>query len=173
MYMWLQALLRKILRILPARLYAKAIGVRFGKGCFFATKNWSSEPYLIEVGNYVQITQGVTIHTHGGAHCARRVHPKFDFFGKVRICDWVYVGSNAQIMPGVTIGEGCLIAAGSIVTKSIPPNKVVAGNPARIICSIDEFIENNQKYNLDSAGLSYHQKRALLLNMPECKFVTK
>lgn len=171
--MCLQALLRKILRILPARLYAKAIGVRFGKGCFFATKNWSSEPYLIEVGNYVQITQGVTIHTHGGAHSARRKYPEFDVFGKVIIQDWAYIGCNSQILPGVTIGENALVAAGSIVTKSVPPNTVVAGNPARIICGVDDFIQKNMQYNVNSRCLSYAEKRALLLRQPDCMFVKK
>ena len=86
--------------------YAKFIGVKFGENCFFATKNWSSEPYLIEVGNNVQITNGVSIHTHGGGHVARFLIPNFDTFGKVVIKDGAYVGAYSQIMPGVTIGEG-------------------------------------------------------------------
>ena len=48
-------------------------------------------------------------------------------------------------MPGVTVGDNVLIAAGSIVTKSIPSNVVVAGNPARFICSIEDYIERNKK----------------------------
>jgi acetyltransferase-like isoleucine patch superfamily enzyme len=43
------------------------------------------------------------------------------------------IGSNATILCGITIGEGALIGAGSVVTKDVPPNAVVAGNPARVI----------------------------------------
>ena len=76
----------------------------------------------------------------------RRWYPKFDTFGKVGIGDYVYIGNDAKIMPGVIIGDNVLIAAGSIVTKSIPSNVVVAGNPARYICSIEDYIELNNKY---------------------------
>jgi acetyltransferase-like isoleucine patch superfamily enzyme len=43
------------------------------------------------------------------------------------------IGSNATILCGITIGEGALIGAGSVVTKDVPPNAVVAGNPARVL----------------------------------------
>lgn len=129
----LRNLVLKFFCFLPAKVYARLCGVKYGKNCFFATKNWSSEPYLIEIGNNVQITNGVSIHTHGGGHVARKVYPNYDLFGKVVIKDWAYIGAFSQIMPGVTIGEGSLVAAGSIVTKSVPDGVVVAGNPARYI----------------------------------------
>ena len=59
--------------------------------------------------------------------------PDFDVFGKVQIEDWAYIGAYSQIMPGVTIGEGAIVAAGSVVTKSVPPRTVVGGNPAHLI----------------------------------------
>jgi galactoside O-acetyltransferase len=54
----------------------------------------------------------------------------------VRICDKAWVGLNVIIMKGVEIGEGAVVAAGSVVTKSVPPWTVVAGNPAREIREI-------------------------------------
>jgi acetyltransferase-like isoleucine patch superfamily enzyme len=51
----------------------------------------------------------------------------------VKIADNVWIGMNAVILKGVTIGENCVVAAGSVVTKSVPPNTVVAGNPAIIV----------------------------------------
>lgn len=153
--------------------YAKFIGVKFGENCFFATKNWSSEPYLIEIGNNVQITRDVTIHTHGGGHVARMKYPNFDTFGKVVIKDWAYIGAYSQIMPGVTIGEGSLVAAGSIVTKSVPDGVVVAGNPARFVCTVDDYIERNKKHNTDTKGLSAEEKKKVLLSMDESKFIKK
>ena len=62
-------------------------------------------------------------------------------------------------MPGVSVGDNVLIVAGIVVTKSIPENVDVGGNPARIICASDEYITNNLKYNFDSKGLSAKQKK--------------
>ena len=76
-------------------------------------------------------------------------------------------------MPGVTIGDNVLIAAGSVVTKSVPSNVVVGGNPARIISSIDEYLEHNLKYNLDSKSLTPSEKKELLLSTDDEKFIRK
>ncbi len=107
--------------------YARHIGVKIGENCFISTRHWSSEPYLIDIGNNVQITQDVAFLTHGGAHIVRRDIPQFDVFGKIKVCDWAYIGMRSIIMPGVTIGEGAFIASGSIVTKSIPSNELWGG----------------------------------------------
>ena len=113
--------------------YARHIGVKIGKNCFISTREWSSEPYLITIGNNVQITRNVSIHTHGGGNAIRKQYPDFDVFGKVVIEDWAYIGAYSQIMPGVTVGEGAIVAAGSIVTNSVAPHTVFGGNPARLI----------------------------------------
>lgn len=144
-----------------------------GEHNFIASRFWSSEPYLITVGRNCQITSGVKVFTHGGGGAVRKVIPRFDAFGKVTIGDYVYIGSNSLIMPGVTIGDNVLIAAGSVVTKSIPSNVVVGGNPARIVCTIEEYIERNLPYNLDSKGLSAKKKKEMLLRLPEGKFIRK
>lgn len=54
-------------RIASKEAYAKFLGVHIGDNCLIGTKNWPSEPYLIYIGNNVQLTQDVYIHTHGGA----------------------------------------------------------------------------------------------------------
>lgn len=76
-------------------------------------------------------------------------------------------------MPGVTIGEGSLVASGSIVTKSIPPHVVVGGNPARIICTVKEFEERNFRYNINTYGLSDRDKKLILLSLDDSKFIKK
>lgn len=149
-------------------------GVKLGRGNDINSAFWdAAEPYLIEIGNNCQITKGVKIYTHGGSHVARYLYPKFDCFGKVKIGDWVYIGNKVLIMPGVTIGNHVLIAAGSVVTKSFPDNVVIGGNPAKIICSIDDYIKKNIVYNLDSKGLSALEKERLLVDLPDDKFIKK
>lgn len=139
------------------------------ESCFWS----SAEPYLITIGNYCDLTEGTKIYTHGGARVARGKIPNFDLFGKVVLGDRVYVGSGAQIMPGVIIGDNVLIAAGSVVTKSIPSNIVVAGNPARYICSLDEYIEKNLPFNTNTKSLNPKEKKKFLLAQPDAKFVRK
>lgn len=156
-----------------AEKYARHIGVNIGKNCRIATRLWSSEPYLITIGNNVQITRGVSIHTHGGGHSVRKQIPDFDIFGKVVIKDWAYIGAHSQIMPGVTIGEGALVAAGSVVTKSVPDRTVVGGNPAKVICTTQEFVEKNAKYNVQSKHMSKSEKMSYLLSLPDDKFIKK
>lgn len=159
--------------VVSPKKYAKHIGVQIGKNCFISTREWSSEPYLITVGNNVQITRCVSIHTHGGGNSIRHICPDFEAFGKVEIKDGAYIGAFSHIMPGVTVGEGALVAAGSVVTKSVPDHMVVGGNPARIICTTSEFLERNQKYNLHIKGVSAEEKKRILLSTDDSFFIKK
>lgn len=159
--------------IVSPEKYARHLGVKIGQHCFISTREWAGEPYLVTIGDHVQLTRNVSIHTHGGGNSIRKEHPDFDVFGKVIIEDWAYIGAYSQIMPGVTIGEGALVAAGSIVTKSVSPHTVVGGNPARVICTTDEYYEKNKQYDLGIKNLSSKEKKKLLLTLPEEKFIKK
>ncbi|MDO5340959.1 MAG: acyltransferase [Bacteroidia bacterium] len=152
---------------------ARHLGVQIGKNCLINTRFWPSEPYLVTIGNNCQITHNVSIHTHGGGNAIRKDHPDFDVFGKVVIEDWAYIGAFSQIMPGVTIGEGALVAAGSVVTKSVAPHTVVGGNPARYICTTEEYYEKNKRFNMSTKGLSKEAKKEKLLNAEEKMFLKK
>lgn len=158
---------------MPPEKYARHIGVNIGENCFISTRNFGTEPYLITIGDNVQITRGVHIFTHGGGNSVRKHIKDFDCFGKVVIEDWAYVGAESLILPGVTIGEGALVAAGSVVTKSVPRYTVVGGNPARCLCSIQEYINKNEKFNLHTAGMSQKKKRMYLTSLPNEKFISK
>lgn len=153
--------------------YARYIGVKIGSNTKITNVSFGSEPYLIEIGDYVRITSGTRIFTHGGARVLRNKYPNFDFFGKVFIKDNVYIGNNCLIMPGVTIGNNVIVAAGSVVTKSIPDNSIVGGNPARIIGDIDSFEQKMKKFNVESKGMSNIEKKEYLLSLDEEKFIRK
>lgn len=108
-----------------------------------------------------------------GGNTIRAEVPDYDSFGKIIIQDWAYIGAGSQILPGVTIGEGALVAAGSIVTKSVPPHTVVGGNPAKVICTIEEYKKRNLKFNTKTYGMSMGDKKRILLSLPEDMFIKK
>ena len=162
------------LRFFSMNLRARLSGVKMGGQKQIACEFWiAAEPYLISVGNRCQITKDVKFFTHGGSNVVRDLDSSFDCFGKVKIGNNVYIGNNTLVMPGVTVGDNVLIAAGSVVTKSVPSDSVVGGNPAKVICSRKEYYERNKKYNAESCGLSFKSKRKLLEKLPEEKFISK
>ena len=61
------------------------------------------------------------------------------WLARIAIGSDVFVGARSVIMPGVRIGDRCIVAAGSVVTRSVPDGSIVGGNPARLIGSFDEF----------------------------------
>lgn len=152
---------------------ARHHGVKIGNRCNIKKVSFGSEPYLISVGNHVQITDGVKIFTHGAGWVLREKYPDMDFFGKVEINNNVYIGNNSLIMPGVTIGSNVIVAAGSVVTKSVPDNVVIAGNPAKIISSIELFEERMIEKNVDSKSMDRETKEKYLLTLQSDKFIKK
>lgn len=152
---------------------ARRAGVMLGEDNFISSHFWTSEPYLIKIGSHCQITRGSQIFTHGGGGAVRKFISGFDCFGKVELGDYVYLGNCSLIMPGVKIGNNVLVAAGSVVTKSIPDNVVVGGNPAKILCSLEEYIERNKKYNFNSKEMHPKEKYKILKQAPEDMFISK
>jgi acetyltransferase-like isoleucine patch superfamily enzyme len=97
----------------------------------------------VAIGNDTMIAGNVQIYdniSHPLSPARRRRHEPFnlDEAAPVIIGENVWIGNAAFVMRGVTIGDNSVVAAGSIVTKSVPPNTLVAGNPARAIRSIAE-----------------------------------
>lgn len=101
----------------------------------------SAHPHLISIGNNVVITHATIL-----AHDASTINNLGKCrIGRVIIGNNVFVGYNSTILPNITIGDNVVVGAGSVVTKDIPSNSVVAGNPAKIISSFDEFINKNKQ----------------------------
>ncbi len=106
--------------------------------------DFGSEPYLIEIGNHVTVSSNVTFITHDGATWVFRHLPPYlgmQRFGRIVIGDNCFIGANAIIMPGVSIGSNSVVGAGAVVTRSVPADSVVAGVPARRVCSYEEYVE--------------------------------
>ena len=134
--------------------FLRFLGVRIGNHCQISTSihNFGTEPWLVEVGNDVSITDGVIFLTHdGSSRLFRKKFPDMNVkygnrFGPIQIHDNCFIGFNTIILPGISIGPDSIVGTGSVVTKNIPAGSVAAGNPARVICTLAEYIER------------YHQK---------------
>lgn len=117
----------------------RAMGVRIGQDCRIYTANFGPEPWLIRIGNRVCISNDVSFINHDLNWPLQQRHQSLTGFGVIDIKDNCQIGLRATILPRVTIGPNAIVGACSVVTRDIPPNTVAAGNPARVICSLDEY----------------------------------
>jgi acetyltransferase-like isoleucine patch superfamily enzyme len=117
----------------------RELGVQVCEGCRIYTQNFGTEPWLIKLGNRVCISPDVTFATHGLNFPFQEKYKSLTYFGPIEIKDNVQIGINVTILPYVTIGPNSVVGAGSVVTKDIPPDSVAAGNPARVLCTMDEY----------------------------------
>lgn len=131
-------------------LFGHGGNITIGEYCYVGhqTRIWSGKE--IHIGDRVLIGHLVSIMdnlTHpldaAGRHAHYRAivhggHPRDIDLGDaaVRIEDDAWICAHAVIMPGVTVGRAAIVSAGSVVTHDVPPGKIVAGNPARIIADI-------------------------------------
>lgn len=126
----------------------KNIFYKAGDNFFFQPRILPSEPKLISFGSNVTVASGVTFINHDIIDKVLNNMSDYKFSYKtdcIDIKDNVFIGSNSIILPGVTINSNVIVAAGSVVTKSVPSNSVVGGNPAKVICTFDEFVEKRKK----------------------------
>lgn len=153
--------------------YARKLGVTVGDNCrMFCNpkKTFGSEPFLISVGNHVEIAGDVRFVTHDGGIWVFRQKDlsDSDSFGPIKIGNNVFIGLKSVIMPGVTVGDNVVIGVGSVVTKDVLSNSIVAGVPAKIIKTIDEYKESLLKKSTPTKNMSIEQKEKYLrTNYPE------
>lgn len=130
-----------------------------------AIKAFGTEPYLITLGNHVLIATDVHLITHdGGIHVLRNlgdVSQKSDKIAPIWVENNVYIGAGAYIMPGVKIGDNCIIGAGAVVTRDVPPDSVAVGIPARVVESVEDYCTHTLEKDClyETKGLSREEKR--------------
>lgn len=119
------------------------MGVDIGDNCKIMNEVMIdySHYWLIRIGNNVTIAPRVHILAHD-ASC--KLELNYTKLGLVEIQDNVFIGAGSIILPGVIIGENSIIGAGSIVTKDIPENCVAVGNPAKVVSSVDTYMQKQR-----------------------------
>lgn len=146
-------LVRKlILRYAPQPLVIatlRRMGVRIGEGCRIYTSNFGSEPWLIKIGNRVCISNDVTFVNHDLNWPFQETYESLTGFGTIEIKDNCQIGLRATILPRVCIGPNSLVGACSVVTKDVPPNSVAAGNPAKVVCSMEAYEQKCRERHID------------------------
>ena len=137
--------------------FLKKQGVSIGNNVTFreprSTRIDLSRPCLVTIGNDVDINTHFTIMTHDfGNFVFRNLFSDYvNSSGAVSIGNNIYFGTQVTILKGVSIGDNCIIGAGSIVTKDIPANSVAAGCPCRVICTIEEYYQKRKMQGLEEA----------------------
>lgn len=101
-----------------------------------------SHPWLIEIGDNVTLAPRVHILAHDASTKQFLGYTKI---GNVKIGNEVFIGAESVILPGVTIGNRVIVGANSTVTHDIPDGVVVVGSPARVLCTIDEYLEKERE----------------------------
>ncbi len=149
----------------------KKMGLRIGGGTRFSgLPSFGSEPYLISIGRNVAMSDEVAFLTHdGGTHVFRNQEPyrKVIKYGRITVLDNCVIGDRATILPGVVIGPNSVVSAGAVVTRNVPPNTLVAGNPAVPVMTIEQYAKFSLAATPEYDEAEYRKdKRRALLEMP-------
>ena len=137
--------------------YLKKIGVIIGERTVIYDPRTTiideTRPWMIKIGNDVQITSGVTILTHGyDWSVLKGVYGEvLGSSGAVEIGNNVFIGMHSTILKGVHIGNNVIIGANSLINKNIPDNCVVAGNPCRVIMSLEQYYKKRKAAQVEEA----------------------
>jgi len=122
----------------------RSMGMHIGRNVWLPESTWidTSHCYLISIGDNCGFGDGCLILAHDA-----QMDEYLDAarIGRVTIHDSCHVGARSIVLAGVTMGPRTIVGAGSVVTKSLPPDTVCAGNPAKVICTLEEYLERHRR----------------------------
>ena len=148
----------------PYARYLKEKGLlrRQGDGCFISKAAGLPDGYLTSIGDNVWITDGCHLLCHDASVIMLNIRDAthLDRVAPITLGDHVFLGNGTIILPGITLGSHVIIGAGSVVTQNVPDGEVWAGNPARHICTTQNY---RQRVTQASQTLPW----ASLLTRPE------
>ena len=126
----------------PEELQARGLVVGKRFKCLQGVIIDDSHCWLIEIGDDVTMAPRVHILAHDAS---TKTHLGYTKIGRVTIGNNVFIGAESVVLPGVTIGDNSIVGANSTVTHDVPANSVVAGSPAKVICSLEDYLAKERK----------------------------
>ena len=147
-------------------------GMTIGRDVALPASTWIDTPhcFLISIGDHCGFGDGCAILAHDA---------QMDEFldaarlGRVKIHESSHIGTRTVILPGVEIGPRTIVGAGSVVSKTLPPDTVCAGNPARVICTLQEYLDKHRARMTDLPTFEYMQYDSRFLTPERRKELTK
>lgn len=125
-----------------------------------------TRPWLLNIGSYTKITHHVIILTHDySLSVLRRKYGEWIGEGRETIIgENCFIGMGSIILMGTKIGNNCIVGAGSVLRGEYPDDSVIVGNPAKVVCSLDEYYNKRKKSTIQEAkecvrSFEKHKKR--------------
>jgi maltose O-acetyltransferase len=141
----------------------RELGMHLGKGVNLPMSTWidTSHCFLISIGDNCGFGEGCAILAHDAMP---NEYLDATQIGKVTIRESCHFGMRTILMPGVTIGPRSIVGSNSVVIKDIPPDSVAAGNPAKVICTMSEYLDKHRNKMQNSPQFPYSKYSLQYLN---------
>lgn len=142
-------------------------GMKIGNDVHIYSDIFSKEPYMIFIDDNTTLSGNVTLVTHDNS--ISKYLPEYtDIFGEIHIGKNCFIGMGSMILPGVSLADNTIVAAGSVVTKSVQEAGIVIGGaPAKVIGKVSDLKEKNLEYGIDIRGMSLTEKQEFLMKHKE------
>lgn len=150
-------------------------GIKIGNNChIYSTLPTTRDCFLLTIGNDVTISGKCVFLLHDSSINYPSGGKFTDLLGEIKIGNNCFIGYSSIILPGVTLADGIIVGAGSVVTKSFDHRDcIIAGNPARIISDIKSFFEKNKSKGVNLNGLSQEEIQELIKSSEGTQLVVR